>query len=67
MIKQRNNINNFNTSCMYHGPVSLHDNIRAVMVVYGSWIYNYLCNQVLSPLIASSIPLMAMCTRYNIM
>jgi hypothetical protein len=32
MIKQRNNINNFNTSCMYHGPVSLHDNIRAVMV-----------------------------------
>jgi hypothetical protein len=52
---------------MYHGPVSLHDNIRAVVVVYGSWIYNYLCNQVLSPLIASSIPLMAMCTRYNIM
>ena len=32
---------------------------------YGSWIYNYLC---ISPLtLLSGIPLMARCTRYNIM
>ena len=35
---------------------------------YGSWIYNYLCNQCLSPLkLCVQIPLMARCTRYNIM
>jgi len=35
---------------------------------YGSWIYNYLCNQCLSPLkLWVWIPLMARCTRYNIM
>ena len=35
---------------------------------YGSWIYNYLCNQCLSPLtLWVWIPLMAMCNRYNIM
>jgi hypothetical protein len=34
---------------------------------YGSWIYNYLCNQCLSPLkLWVRIPFMAMCTRYNI-
>jgi len=34
---------------------------------YGSWIYNYLCNQCLSPLkLWVQIPFMAMCTRYNI-
>ena len=34
---------------------------------YGSWIYNYLCNQCLSPLkIVSSNWFMARCTRYNI-
>ena len=34
----------------------------------GSWIYNYLCNQCLSPLkLWVQIPLMARCTRYNIM
>jgi hypothetical protein len=36
---------------------------------YGSWIYNYLCNQFLSPLIVLHMwvrkPVMAMCTRYN--
>ena len=31
-----------------------------------SWIYNYMCNQCLSPL-KLRIQLMAMCTRYNIM
>jgi len=35
---------------------------------YGSWIYNYLFNQCLSPLkLWILIPLMARCTRYNIM
>ena len=34
----------------------------------GSWIYNYLCNQCLSPLTASvRIQHMVRCTRYNIM
>jgi hypothetical protein len=34
---------------------------------YGTWIYNYLCNQCLSPLnVWGRIPLMAMCTRYSI-
>ena len=34
----------------------------------GSWIYNYLCNQCLSPLtLRVQIPLMARCTWYNIM
>jgi hypothetical protein len=35
---------------------------------YGSWIYSYLCNQCLLPLtLWVRIPLMARCTRYNIM
>jgi hypothetical protein len=35
---------------------------------YGSWIYNYMCNQCLSPLtLWVRIQLMAKCTRYNIM
>ena len=35
---------------------------------YGSWIYNYLCNQCLSPLkLWVRIPFMERCTRYNIM
>jgi len=35
---------------------------------YGSWIYNYLCNQCLSPLkLWVRTPLMERCTRYNIM
>jgi len=35
---------------------------------YCSWIYNYLCNQCLSPLkLCARIPFMATCTRYNIM
>ena len=34
---------------------------------HGSWIYNYLCNQCLSPLMLwVRIPLMERCTRYNI-
>jgi hypothetical protein len=35
---------------------------------YGSWIYNYMCNQCLSPLkLWVRTPFMARCTRYNIM
>jgi hypothetical protein len=35
---------------------------------YGSWIYNYLCNQCLSPLkLWVRTPFMTRCTRYNIM
>jgi hypothetical protein len=35
---------------------------------YGSWIYNYLCNQCLSPLkLWVRTPFMAGCTGYNIM
>ena len=35
---------------------------------YGSWIYNYLCNQYISQLtLWVRILLMARCTRYNIM
>ena len=35
---------------------------------YGSWIYNYICNQCISPLtLWVRISLMASCTRYNIM
>ena len=35
---------------------------------HGSWIYNYLCNQSLSPLkLWARTPFMARCTRYNIM
>jgi hypothetical protein len=35
---------------------------------YGSRIYNYLCNQCLSPLMLRVwIPFMARCTQYNIM
>jgi len=36
--------------------------------LYGSWIYNYLYNQCLSPLtLRVRIMLMARCTLYNIM
>jgi len=35
---------------------------------YGSWYIMYLCNQCLSPLkLWVGIPLMGMCTKYNIM
>jgi hypothetical protein len=35
---------------------------------YGSWIYNYICNQGLSPLkLWFQIPFMARCSLYNIM
>jgi len=35
---------------------------------YSSWIYNYLCNQCISPLtLWVQISLMARCTRYSIM
>jgi len=33
---------------------------------YGSWIYNYLCNQCLSPL-TLWVQIPYRCTRYNIM
>ena len=41
---------------------------RDRMWSYGSCIYNYLCIQYILPLkLYVRIPLMAMCTRYNIM
>jgi hypothetical protein len=37
-----------------------------VVVKDGSWLYDYLCNQCLSPLnLWVWIPLMARCTRFN--
>jgi len=34
---------------------------------YSSWIYNYMCNQCISPLqLWVRIPLMARCTKYNL-
>jgi len=42
--------------------------LAVVVVIEGSWIYNYLCNQWTSPLMLwVYIPFMARCTRYNIM
>jgi len=39
-----------------------------LMWAYGSWIYNYLCNQCISSLkLCVRIPLMVRCTRNNIM
>jgi len=41
---------------------------RRVSWSYGGWIYNYLCNQCLSPLkLWARTPFMERCTRYNIM
>jgi hypothetical protein len=41
--------------------------VVAVIVCY-SWIYDYICNQSLSPLtLLVRIPLMAGCNQYNIM
>jgi hypothetical protein len=41
---------------------------KSVNRSYGIWIYNYLCNQCLSPLkLWARNPFMARCTRYNIM
>jgi len=34
---------------------------------YGSWIYNYMCNQCLSLQLWARTPLMARCIRYNFM
>ena len=39
----------------------------SLLWLYGSWIYNYLCNQCLPPLkLWVWIPFMAKCTRHNI-
>ena len=37
-----------------------------VVIVYSSWIYNYLCNQCISPLLLWHQIAQARCTRYNI-
>jgi len=43
-------------------------NYFVVVIVYGSWIYNYVCNQCLLPLkLWVRTPFMARCARYNIM
>jgi len=37
-------------------------------LAYGSWTYNFICNQYLSPLMLwLRIPYQTRCTRYNIM
>jgi hypothetical protein len=47
-------------ACQFRGPSWSRS--------YCSWIYNYLCNQCLTPLkLCVRIPFMARCTRYNIM
>ena len=39
-----------------------------IVMIVCSWIFNYLCNQYLSPLMLwFRVPLMVRCTRYNIM
>jgi len=56
----------------------MHTILRASMVYktlgpswswsYGSWVYNYLCNQFLSPLkLWVWTPFMVRCTRCNVM
>jgi hypothetical protein len=50
-----------------HG-IKIKHNHGGPLWSYGSWIYNYLCNQCPSPLtLWVRIPLMARCSRYNIM
>ena len=54
----------------FHGivPVSLVIFLKVFFASYGSWMYNYLCNQCISPLkLWVPIPFMARCTRYKIM
>jgi len=52
------------TGCTIH----VHVMLSLWLWLYGSWIYNYLCNQFLSPLkLRVWTPYMADCTRYNIM
>jgi hypothetical protein len=48
--------------------ITWHHNLCRWSWSYGSWIYNYLCNQCLSPpMLWVQIPLMVRCSRYNIM
>ena len=54
--------------CWDHGNSYWNSLLKGQPWSYGSWIYNYLCNQCLSPTkVWIRIPLMARCTRYNIM
>jgi hypothetical protein len=42
--------------------------LKKNVLIHGSWVYNYICNQYLSPLkLWVRIPFMARCTRYNLM
>jgi hypothetical protein len=55
-----------NMNCVFHSLSETQ--LQGQPWSYGSWIYNYLCNQCLSPTkVWIRIPLMARCTRYNIM
>ena len=48
-----------------HRPLQEED---VVVVIYGSWTYNYLRNQCISSLpLDVRIQIMTKCTRYNIM
>ena len=66
---------NISVGLSYHRTSGLSDYSYApflkglsLLWSYGSWIYNYLCNQCLSPLMLwVPIPLMLRCNWYNIM
>ena len=57
--------------CLFITTLLLKKSESVVIVIvwsYGSWSYNYLCNQFLQPLnLWVRIPFMAKCIRYNIM
>ena len=66
----------YNRKITYISPIDTHSKLQTKKILnpqkwswlYGSWIYNYLCNQCLSPLKLWVWTLfMARCTRYNIM
>jgi hypothetical protein len=56
-FKRKNNSTYLPMSNIHEGPSWL----------YSSWIYNYLCNQCISPLKWVWTSFMARCTQYNIM
>ena len=55
-------------SVIFTGNKALTLELKRLSWSYGSWIYNYLCNQCLSPLMLwVRTRFMARCTGYNIM
>jgi hypothetical protein len=76
-VKRNKNVNMYGLdswiklSSTTHYPLLVHSPIfrgTSCWLAYGSWSYNYLCNQCLRPLkLCVRIPRMARCTRYSIM